>query len=75
MQSKIMSINPGHMPHLAPRSCLFLSVKRQMRLRIGQMIPSGRDIVADQIAHLDPPETVARAERPAADGADMLLEL
>ena len=32
-------------------------------------------VLADEIVHLDSPRRVGRAERPAGDGADMLLEL
>ena len=32
-------------------------------------------VLADQIVHFDPAPTRGRAERPAGDGADMLLEL
>ena len=46
-----------------------------MRARLGQQGAPGVDLVADQVVHLDPAEAGGRAERPAADGADMLLEL
>jgi len=64
-----------HMAHLASGARLFLAVERQTRLRIGEMMLPGLDIVADQVAHCDPPVAPGRAQWPAADGADMLLEL
>src|SRR5688572_9086139 len=64
------------MPHLAAGAALALAVEMQMGGRIGENLPPGFNVPANQVAHLyawhDEP---GRAERQAANGPDMVLEL
>src|SRR6202171_5714431 len=63
------------MPHLAARPRRTLAVKVDGRARDGQPLLIIIDIVPDQIGHGDRAVTDRLAERPACNGADMLLEL
>src|ERR1700733_11080501 len=63
------------MPHLAARSDLELAVKMQSEIRLGKDVAPVLSVLADQIVHFDPAAARRPAERPAGNGADMLLEL
>src|SRR6202051_2907992 len=65
----------GHMPHFAARPRRTLAVEVDGRARDGQPLLVAIDIVADQIGHGARPMAHRLAERPAGDGADVLLEL
>ena len=64
------------MPHLATGTDVLLAIKVQVRARFGEQFGPGQCFLSDQILHLD---CIAgqrdRAERQAANGADMVFEL
>src|ERR1700735_3285521 len=63
------------MAHLAARSDLELAVKMQSEIGLAEDVAPVLSVLTDQIVHFDPAATRGRAERPAGNGADMLLEL
>src|SRR3954462_1422644 len=67
--------NPGDMAHLAAGPRLRFAVQVQVRAGVAEEARPIVRLVADQVAHLDLSEPAARAERPAAHGSNMLLEL
>src|SRR6202042_3473070 len=64
-----------HVAHLAARSDLELAIEMQSEIRLGEDVAPVLSVLADQIVHFDPAATHRCAERPAGNGADMLLKL
>src|SRR5574337_1643032 len=67
--------NAGDMAHLAVRPELELAVKMQAKVRLGEDVAPVLGVLADEIVHFRPAAPCRRAERPAGDGADVLLAL
>src|SRR3984885_3783214 len=63
------------MAHLAPRSDLDFAVEMQSEIRLSEDVAPVLSVLTDQIVHFDPATPRCRAERPAGDRADVLLEL
>src|SRR4029453_1775415 len=74
-RSAALGPHAREMAHLAPRPGFGLAVEVDMRVAAGGGPRPAVGRGADGVLHLDPAEALRRAERPAADGADMLLEL
>src|SRR5258708_24069176 len=68
-------IDLRHMPHLPARPRRPLAVDVERCAGDGEPLPIAIDIVPDQVGHGDRAMTNRLAERPAGDGADVLLEL
>src|SRR5271165_5366109 len=64
-----------HMAHLAVGADFELTVKMQAEVRLGENVAPFLRVLADEIVHFDLPASCRRPERPAGDGADVLLEL
>ena len=71
----LVGFHPRHVAHLAARTGLALAVEVQMRAGLGQDARQVATSSPIRFAHLDAAEPARRAERPAADGAHVLLEL
>src|SRR6185437_11242730 len=68
-------LHPIDVAHLAAGLGLPLAVEVDPGLRLGGVAQPRVRLVAQQVQHLHPGDWRGRAERPAGDGADMLLEL
>src|SRR5262245_45123958 len=66
---------PRDVAHLAPGTRLGLAVEMQGRARLRRQLEPGVRLVADQVHHLGVAVARRRAERPAGDGTDVILEL
>src|ERR1700730_6920152 len=64
-----------HVSHLSARSRRTLAIEVYGRARHRQPLLIAVDLVPDQIGHDDRAMTDRLAERPAGNGADVLLEL
>src|ERR1700709_2692893 len=63
------------MAHLAARAFLGFAIEAEAGVAARQNVVPGENVGTDEVAHLDPRAvTGGGAERPAADGADVLLE-
>jgi hypothetical protein len=67
--------DPVHMAHLAARAGLGLAVEMHLHAAFGGERGRAGDVVADQVFHHHIRVPRAVAQRPAGDGADVLLEL
>src|SRR5579863_2985395 len=67
--------NAGDMAHLPARPNVHLSIEVQMLAGFGKDVEPAIRVFADQIAHFDCAEPHCRAERPADDRSNVLLEL
>src|SRR5271169_3908770 len=63
------------MAHLAPRPRLQLAVEMQAEVGLGEDVAPFLRVLADQVVHFYPAAAHRRAQRPARDRANMLLEL
>src|SRR5215207_269767 len=67
--------NLRHMPHLAAGAGRALAVKMEVSVRVVEDRAPAPGVVADEVRHPDAAPAGGRSERPAADGAHVLLEL
>ena len=75
LQFRRLGEDARDMAHLAPRADLELAIEMQGEIGLGEDVAPVLGVLADQIVHFDPAATHRCAERPAGNGADMLLEL
>ena len=69
------NVDARDMAHLAVGADFELAVKMQAEVRLGENVAPLLRVLADEIVHFDPAAPRRRPERPAGDGADVLLEL
>src|SRR6516165_4153118 len=63
------------MAHLAAWADFQLAVEMEVKVGLSEDVAPVLSILPDQVVHFDPAATRWRSQRPAGDGANMLLEL
>src|SRR5277367_2829805 len=75
LQRRRLGKDAGDVAHLAVRADFELAVEMEGEVWLGEDVAPFLGVLADQVVHFGPAAPGRGAERPAGDGADMLLEL